>query len=78
MIDQDRDKLHVTVEQYRALLAETTDPMGRLLLRDILAELEYAESQLSADSSDEAAAAESAPSHKTPPAGEGGASGAGG
>ncbi|SED14890.1 hypothetical protein [Bradyrhizobium erythrophlei] len=38
MTDEDRHKLHATVEQYRALLAETTDPMGRLLLRDICGE----------------------------------------
>jgi len=76
MADEDRHKLHATVEQYRALLAETTDPLGRLLLRDILAELEYAENQLSAGSVDEAA--QSPPSHKTPRRGRAGASGTGG
>ena len=34
---------HDELERYRTLLAETTDPVGLLLLRDIVAEMEEIE-----------------------------------
>ena len=38
-----KQAFHEELERYRVLLAETTDPVGQLLLKDIIAEMEEIE-----------------------------------
>jgi hypothetical protein len=38
-----KQEFHEELERYRALLAETTDPVGLLLLKDIVEEMEEIE-----------------------------------
>jgi hypothetical protein len=38
-----KQDFHEALERYRALVAETTDPVGLLLLKDIIAEMEDVE-----------------------------------
>jgi hypothetical protein len=38
-----KQAFHEELERYRVLLAETTDPVGLLLLKDIVAEMEEIE-----------------------------------
>lgn len=67
MTQDDCDKLHTVIALYSAMLVETTDPIGRLLLGEILAELEAAEREFSHSAGD-APPATSGISSKKPPA----------
>jgi hypothetical protein len=37
---ESKQAFHVEIERYRVLLAETTDPVGLLLLNDIIGDME--------------------------------------
>ena len=46
-MDQERDEFQIELERYRVLAQETTDPMARALLRDILDEMEKVDNHFS-------------------------------